>query len=134
MSCEYYRETSPTEAVYEALEIAVPGAREAIAQKCIAMENKKRVELFTALNQITAHPTGMVVIFGGASDEELQRQCVLNGDEIRACMYDFMQGHGLTIKSLGLSPDDEESLRLDLSRYYPDRSPADPRGARFVRI
>jgi len=134
MSCDYYRETTPTKAVYDALEAAVSGARDEIAQKCTSMEIKKRVELFTALNQITIDPTGMAMVFRGASDEELQRRCVLKGDEIRACMYDFMQGHGLTITALGLSPEDEESLRLDSSRYYPDRSPADPRGARFVRI
>lgn len=135
MSCEYFRETTPTEAVYEALEAAVPGARDVIAQKCTSMEIKKRVQLFTALNQITVDPSGMVMVFRGASDEELQRRCVLKGDEIRACMYDFMQVHGLTIESLGLPADDEESLRLDSSRLYPDRTPAtDVTWPRFVRI
>ncbi|MDY0029643.1 MAG: hypothetical protein RBR86_06845 [Pseudobdellovibrionaceae bacterium] len=135
MSCDYFRETTPTEAVYAALEATIPGARETIANKCVAMEIEKRVALFSALNQISVDPTGMAVVFRSASDTDLQRHCILNGDEIRTCMYDFMQDHGMTIESLHLSPEDEESLRLDSSRLYPDRASAsDLTGPRFVRI
>ena len=112
-----YRDTMPTLAVFEALENAVPGAKDDITKRCLSQEIARRVLLLTALNSNDPSYSYLSAHYRNASDEALQEACRLDGDGVRSCIHDFMQDHGLKVEDLRLAHADQKSLKLDIYQF-----------------